>query len=115
MANGNKENDGKYITLDNKLPGTKLSFGVSKISKSNFKVQENQASPKSISYNTNISIQKKSDRKLPSKLMNNSSISIGRSIDAPNDVSSLEEKKSTELPSIPGISMVNSSGLSISN
>ena len=75
---------------------------------------EMKSSPKSVILNPNISIQKKPGRKLPAKLMNNSSISVGRSGNS-QDAPSLEEskKKNEKVPlSLPGITMVSSIGIS---
>eukprot|EP00092_Neocalanus_flemingeri_P083761 GFUD01105141.1.p1 GENE.GFUD01105141.1~~GFUD01105141.1.p1 ORF type:complete len:370 (+),score=64.19 GFUD01105141.1:75-1112(+) len=75
---------------------------------------EFQTSPKNIRLNPNIFMQKKIESNLPSSLLKNSSISIGRSVNPPKLASSLEVKNVREVPfSLPGISLVKSSGRSV--
>eukprot|EP00092_Neocalanus_flemingeri_P036202 GFUD01039419.1.p1 GENE.GFUD01039419.1~~GFUD01039419.1.p1 ORF type:complete len:864 (+),score=224.28 GFUD01039419.1:73-2664(+) len=109
---------GKPVEEENIESSRVVRAKASKLTQSNtnLKTMEYQTSPKNLQLNPNISMQKKIDSNLPSSLLKNSSISIGRSVNPPKVASSLEVKNVPEVPfSLPGISLVKSSGRSVSN
>jgi len=71
--------------------------------------------PKGLTPSGKVSVQKKAEKKLPSKLLGNSSISIERSLDAPKVAPSQQVEKVAEVPfNLPGISFSKSSSSSAS-